>query len=103
MWLNGAIIEKVIVLLLFFAMATGWSYDNTKALITICGQEDVQQQLGGVQRNRIVYQRSIASELRKIGVERTWQQCQTKMKKILPLDTERKAMKSADNILEIDN
>ena len=66
-------------------MATGWSYDNIKdnikALITIWGQEDVQQQLDGVQRNRIVYQ-SIASELQKVGVEKTWQQCWTKIKNI---------------------
>ena len=62
-------------------MATGWSYDNTKALVTIWGQEDVQRQLDGIQRNRIVYQR-VASELRKVGVEKTWQQCRTKIKNI---------------------
>ena len=62
-------------------MATGWSYDNIKALITIWGREDVQRQLDGVQRNRIVYQ-SIASELQKVGVERTWQQCRTKINNI---------------------
>ena len=60
-------------------MPIGWSYDNTKALIIILGQEDVQQQLDGVQRNRIVCQRSIASELQKVGVGRTWQQCRTKI------------------------
>ena len=62
-------------------MATGWSYDNTKALITIWGQEDVQRQLDGIQRNRIVYQH-VASELWKVGVEKTWQQFLTKIKNI---------------------
>ena len=63
-------------------MATGWNYDNTKALITIWGREDVQRQLDGLQRNRIVCQRSIASLLQKVGVGRTWQQCGTKIKNI---------------------
>ena len=66
-------------------MVTGWSYnntkDNTKVIIIIWGQEDVQQQLDGVQRNKIVYQR-IATEFQKVGVERIWQQCWTKIKNI---------------------
>ena len=62
-------------------MVTGWSYDNTKVLITIWGQEDVQRQLDGIQRNRIVYQ-GVASELQKVGVEKTWQQCRTKINNI---------------------
>ena len=50
-------------------MATGWSYDNTKMLITTWGQEDVQD-------NWTEY-----GELWKVGVEKTWQQCGTKIKK----------------------
>ena len=61
-------------------MGSGWSYDETKAFITIWGQEGVQRELDGVQRNRVVYQR-IASELEKIEVLKSWQQCRTKIKK----------------------
>ena len=62
-------------------MASGWSYDEKKALITIWGQEGVQRELDGVQRNRVVYQR-IASELEKIEVLKSWQQCRTKIKNL---------------------
>ena len=59
-------------------MATGWTYDQTKALISIWGQEDVQQELDGVIRNRTIYEK-VASELGKVGVEKTWQQCRSKV------------------------
>ena len=62
-------------------MASGWSYDETKALITIWGQEGVQRELDGVQRNRVVYQR-IVSELEKIEVLKSWQQCRTNIKNL---------------------
>ena len=58
-------------------MATGWTYDQTKALISIWGQEDVQRELDGVIRNRTIYE-NVASELRKVEVEKTWQQCRSK-------------------------
>ena len=57
-------------------MATGWTYDQTKALISIWGQEDVQRELDGVIRNRTIYEK-VASELRKVGVEKTWQSLQS--------------------------
>ena len=62
-------------------MATGWTYDQTKALISIWGQEDVQRELDGVTRNRTIYEK-VASELRKVGVEKTWQQCRSKVKNL---------------------
>ena len=62
-------------------MASGWSYDETKALITIWGQEGVQRELDGMQRNRVVYQR-IASELEKIEVLKSWQQYRTNIKNL---------------------
>ena len=52
-------------------MANGWTYDQTQALISIWVQEDVQRELDGVARNRTIYER-VASELRKVGVEKTW-------------------------------
>ena len=48
-------------------MASGWTYEQTRALISIWGQEDVQRELDGVARNRIIYQR-MSSEL---SVEKT--------------------------------
>ena len=62
-------------------MANGWTYDQTQALISIWGQEDVQRELDGVARNRTIYER-VASELRKVGVEKTWQQCRSKIKNL---------------------
>ena len=62
-------------------MATGWDYEQTKALISIWGQNNVQRELDGVARNRTVYER-ISSVLRKVGVEKTWQQCRSKVKNL---------------------
>ena len=39
---------------------------------------DVQKQLDGVVRNKVIYEK-IAASL-EAGYERTWQQCKTKMK-----------------------
>ena len=50
-------------------MATGWSVDETRALLGIWGATDVQSQLDGVARNRVVYQK-IASALDDLGYER---------------------------------
>jgi len=47
-------------------MAGSWSVEETKALIAIWGQENVQHQLDGVYRNRDIYQR-IAMELDNKG------------------------------------
>ena len=62
-------------------MAAGWNYDDTKALISIWGQEEVQRELDGVARNKVVYER-VSSELRKVGVDKTWQQCRSKVKNL---------------------
>ena len=39
----------------------------------------MQKELDGVQRNRVVYER-ISKVLAALGMERTWQQCRTKIK-----------------------
>ena len=62
-------------------MAGGWNVEQTKALVSIWGQEDVHKELDGVQRNRVVYER-ISKELAALGMERTWQQCRTKIKNL---------------------
>ena len=62
-------------------MAGSWNVEETKALIAIWGQENVQSQLDRAHRNRDVYQR-IAMELEDIGDVKTWQQCRTKIKNL---------------------
>ena len=60
-------------------MAAGWSVEETRALVGVWGQANVQNELDGVTRNRVVYER-IAKEMEELGYERTWQQCRTKIK-----------------------
>ena len=62
-------------------MAGSWNVEETKALIAIWGQENVQSQLDRIHRNRDVYQR-IAMELEDAGYVKTWQQCRTKIKNL---------------------
>ena len=62
-------------------MAAGWSAEETRALVGVWGQENVQSELDGVTRNRTVFER-IAKEMRELGFERTWQQCRTKIKNL---------------------
>ena len=62
-------------------MAAGWTADETRALVGIWGQENIQNELDGVARNRTIYEK-IAKELREIGYEKTWQQCRTKIKNL---------------------
>ena len=62
-------------------MAAGWFVDETRALLGIWGDADVQSKLDGVARNRTVYQK-ISTALSDLGYERTWQQCRTKIKNL---------------------
>ena len=62
-------------------MAGSWNSEETKALIAIWGQENVQSQLERVHRNRDVCQR-IAMELEDHRYVKTWQQCRTKIKNL---------------------
>ena len=59
----------------------GWSVDETRALISVWGQANVQSQLDGVMRNRVIFER-IARDMEELGYERTWQQCRTKIKNL---------------------
>ena len=54
-------------------MAAGWDADATKALIGIWDQENVQNQLDSVTRNRVIYEK-IAQRLEVEGYVRSWQQ-----------------------------
>ena len=57
------------------------SAEETRALVGVWGQQNVQSELDGVTRNRTVFER-IAKEMRELGFERTWQQCRTKIKNL---------------------
>ena len=62
-------------------MATGWMPEETKALIGVWGEANVQQQLDSVRRNRDIYE-GIASELAKKGYAKTYKQCRCKIKNL---------------------
>ena len=62
-------------------MAAGWSSDETKALLGIWGAADVQSQLDGIVRNKVIYQK-VATALAELGYEHTWQQCKTEIKNL---------------------
>ena len=59
-----------------------WSAEETKALLDVWGADSVQNQLDGVVRNKLVYQK-VANDLAELGYERTWQQCKTKVKNLV--------------------
>jgi len=61
-------------------MAT-WTKRETLKLIQLWSSEDIQTQLEGCKRNKLVFER-IASEMRKEGFERMFQQCREKTKKL---------------------
>ena len=46
--------------------AAGWSTEATRALVSVWGQQNVQNQLDGVSRNRAIFER-ISRELRNKG------------------------------------
>ena len=59
----------------------GWSVDATKALVVVWSQENVQNQLDGVSRNKTIFER-ISKEMLARGHQKTWQQCRTKIKNL---------------------
>ena len=63
-------------------MAGIWTHDETKALLGIWGDANVQRQLDGIVRNKSIYQK-IASGMVSLGYDRTWQQCKTKIKNLV--------------------
>ena len=50
-------------------------------LISMWGDANVQSQLDGVQRNRVIFE-GIARDMEALGYSRTWLQCRTKMKNL---------------------
>jgi len=63
-------------------MAGSWTNDETKTLLSLWGNENVQSKLDKAHRNRDIYE-AIARDMAELGYERTWQQCRTKIKNII--------------------
>ena len=51
-------------------MAAGWCAEETKALVGIWGEAEMQQALDGVVRNKTIYQK-VATALNALGYEKT--------------------------------
>ena len=58
-----------------------WSDEEVKALIAIWGEANVQEELDGAVRNKVVYQ-DISRKLQEQGYNREWEQCKTKIKNL---------------------
>ena len=63
-------------------MAAGWSKEQTKALVGIWGEENIQSALDGVVRNKTIYQK-VAVALNALGHNKSWEQCRTKVKNLV--------------------
>lgn len=66
---------------LAIAMAADWTQE-TKALIGIWGEAEVQNALDGVVRNKTIYQK-VAGVMNMLNYAKTWQQCRTKVKNLV--------------------
>lgn len=53
--------------------AAGWTTEATRALDSVWSQQNVQNELDGVSRNRAIFER-ISRELRNKGYDKTQQQ-----------------------------
>ena len=55
-------------------MVPGWSNEATKVLLTVWGVQNIQNQLDGVVRNKVVDVR-VPTTLQERGYEFSWKQC----------------------------
>ena len=60
-------------------MAAGWSAEATKALLSVWGERNIQSQLDGVVRNKLIYGKVVES-MCEMAYVYTWKQCRTKAK-----------------------
>ena len=56
--------------------------NEVKALIGLWGESDVQEELDGAVRNKVVYE-EIAKKMRQQGYNRDWGQCRNKIKNLI--------------------
>ena len=62
--------------------STAWSIKERRVLLNLWGNNCVQRQLKGVVRNKAVYE-EIQHNLGSLGYQRTWLQCQVKVKNLI--------------------
>lgn len=62
-------------------MAAGWTTEATRALLSIWREQNIQDQLDGIVRDKFIYEK-ITESLRELGYECTWKQCRTKVKNL---------------------
>ena len=60
---------------------SSWSDNEVRALISIWGEENIQEELDGAVRNQVIFN-DIATKMREKGYVRDWQQCRTKIKNL---------------------
>ena len=60
---------------------TIWTDREIKALIALWGEGDVQDELVGAVRNKVVYEK-IAQKLQEHGYHRDWKQCRDKIRNL---------------------
>ena len=58
-----------------------WSDNEVRALISIWGEDNIQEELDGAVRNQVIFN-DIAAKMRAKGYDRDWQQCRTKIKNL---------------------
>ena len=59
-----------------------WTTEETRVLLRVWGDADIQSKFDGVIRNRHIYE-VIAKKLKELGYDRTWMQCKNKIKNIV--------------------
>ena len=62
-------------------LTSGWSAEATKALLSLLGERNIQSQLDGVVRNKLIYG-MVAESMCEMGYIYTWKQCRTKVKNL---------------------
>ena len=58
-----------------------WSDNEVRTLIAIWGEDNIQEELYGAIRDRVIFD-NIATKMRQKGYERDWMQCRTKIKNL---------------------
>ena len=58
-----------------------WSDNEVKALLAVWGESNIQHELDGAVRNKVVYV-NISKKLKELGHDRDWQQRKTKIKNL---------------------
>lgn len=63
-------------------MASGWTDNETRALLQVWSEESVQRKLNTVSKKKPIYD-AIARKLGEMGYTKTGEQCKTKIKNLL--------------------